>query len=47
MANFDVLMLIAAVLFGVGGAIRLSARAFDGALVAFGLMLVALAYLSL
>ncbi len=47
MEHFDLFMVIAAVLFGVGGAMRLSARAFDGACVAFGLMLLALAYLSL
>jgi len=44
MTNSELLLIVATVLFAVGGTIRLMARAIDGALVAFGLAAVALAF---
>jgi hypothetical protein len=43
-SNQNVLFIIAAVLFAVAAVLRLQARAFDGALVAVALTLVAVAF---
>jgi hypothetical protein len=42
--NSELLLIVACVLFAVGGTIRLLARSVDGALVAFGLACTALAF---
>jgi hypothetical protein len=42
--NSELLLLVACVLFAVGGTIRLIGKSVDGALVAFGLALTALAF---
>jgi len=47
MQIFEVLLLVAAVLCGVAGAIRLSARSWDGACVAFAVGCIALAFINL
>ena len=44
MTNSELLLIVACVLFAVGGTIRLIARSVDVALVAFGLALTALAF---
>jgi hypothetical protein len=44
MTNSELLLLVATVLFAVGGTIRLIAKSVDGALVAFGLACTALAF---
>lgn len=45
MNNIEIVLLIAIILFAVAGVIRLMARGFDAALVAFGLALFALAFI--
>jgi hypothetical protein len=42
--NSELLLIVACVLFAVGGTIRLIAKSVDGALVAFGLAATALAF---
>jgi len=42
--NPELLLIIAVVLFAVGGVIRVMAKSVDGALVAFGLACTALAF---
>ena len=44
MTNSELLLIVACVLFAVGGAIRVMAKSVDGALVAFGLACTALAF---
>ena len=44
MTESELLLIIACVLFSVGGVIRVMARSVDGALVAFGLACTALAF---
>ena len=43
--NVDLCLIIAVILFAIAGVMRLLARGFDGALVAFGLAAFALAFL--
>lgn len=45
MNNVEICLLIAIILFVVAGVMRVMARAFDAALVAFGLAVFALAFI--
>ena len=44
---YEVFLLVAAVLCAVGGAIRVGNRSWDGALVAFGIACLSLAFIDL